>query len=135
MIACIAPAPFHSNNLFWSDETELLLKEWSEKASCFRWLHSRCEKKYRFRYYCFSIPVIILSTLSGTANFGMDSFVPENAKPTASGHAHTHPDAICAAPRSPPPALSCEPEGRTTIVACFSACARRTPAAAATAMS
>ena len=68
----------------WSDETELLLKEWSEKASCFRWLHSRCEKKYRFRYYCFSIPVIILSTLSGTANFGMDSFVPENAKPTAS---------------------------------------------------
>ena len=68
----------------WSDETELLLKEWSEKASCFRWLHSRCEKKYRFRYYCFSIPVIILSTLSGTANFGMDSFVPEDAKPIAS---------------------------------------------------
>ena len=43
-------------------------------------------------------------------------------------------DAIRAAPRSPPPALSCEPEGRTTIVACFLACARRTPAAAATAI-
>jgi hypothetical protein len=58
------------------------------------------------------------------------------AAPSAhqSGHAHTHPDAICAAPRSPPPALSCEPEGRTTIVACFLACARRTPAAAATAI-
>ena len=43
------------------------------------------------------------------------------AAPSAhqSGHAHMHPDAICAAPRSPPPPLSCEPEGRTTIVACF----------------
>ena len=29
----------------WSDETERLLSEWSEKASCFRWLHARCEKK------------------------------------------------------------------------------------------
>ena len=38
--------------------------------------------------------------------------------------ARAHPDAICAAPRSPPPLLSCEPEGRTTIVACFLACTR-----------
>jgi hypothetical protein len=48
------------------------------------------------------------------------------AAPSAhqSGHARAHPDAICAAPRSPPPLLSCEPEGRTTIVACFLACTR-----------
>ena len=48
------------------------------------------------------------------------------AAPSAhqSGHARAHPDAICAAPRSPPPPLSCEPEGRTTIVACFLACTR-----------
>jgi hypothetical protein len=61
----------------WSDECENLLSEWSEKASCFRWLHNRCEIKYRRRYYLFSIPVIILSTLTGTANFGMDSYIPE----------------------------------------------------------
>ena len=24
----------------WSDECELLLAEWSEKASCYRWLHN-----------------------------------------------------------------------------------------------
>ena len=59
----------------WSLETELLLAEWSEKASCFRWLYSRSEKKYKYRYYLFSIPVIILSTLTGAANVGMDSFV------------------------------------------------------------
>jgi hypothetical protein len=67
----------------WSEECEQLLSEWSEKASCFRWLHNRCEIKYRRRYYCFSIPVIILSTLTGTANFGMDSYVPESSKSVA----------------------------------------------------
>jgi len=67
----------------WSDEVELLLKEWAEKASCWRWLYGRSEKKYRYKYYCFSIPVIILSTLTGTANFGMDSYVPEGNKQLA----------------------------------------------------
>lgn len=62
----------------WSEEVEDLLKEWAEKASCWRWLFGRSEKKYRYKYYKFSIPVIILSTLTGTANFGMKEYVPEN---------------------------------------------------------
>ena len=56
----------------WTPECEALLAEWSEKASCYRWLHGRCEKSYKKWYYCFSIPVIILSTLTGAANVGMD---------------------------------------------------------------
>ena len=68
----------------WTDECEELLAEWSEKASCYRWLHGRCEKSYRKWYYCFSIPVIILSTLTGAANVGMDSFVPADSKSIAS---------------------------------------------------
>ena len=68
----------------WTHECEKLLAEWSEKASCYRWLHGRCEKKYQRSYYCFSIPVIILSTLTGAANVGMDSFVPEEGKSLAS---------------------------------------------------
>ncbi len=64
----------------WTDECEQLLASWSEKASCYRWLHGRSEKKYRSRYYAFSIPVIILSTLTGAANVGMDSFVPAETK-------------------------------------------------------
>ena len=67
-----------------TDECESLLAEWSEKASCYRWLHGRCEKSYRTWYYCFSIPVIILSTLTGAANVGMDSFVPAEDKSMAS---------------------------------------------------
>ena len=68
----------------WNNECEELLAEWSEKASCYRWLHGRCEKSYRTWYYCFSIPVIILSTLTGAANVGMDSFVPQENKSMAS---------------------------------------------------
>ena len=67
----------------WTPELEELLAEWSEKASCFRWLHSRSEKIYRRRNYIFTIPVIILSTLTGTANFAMDSFVPPENKQIA----------------------------------------------------
>ena len=67
----------------WTPEAEILLKEWSEKASCYRWLNDRCEKVYRRRYYFFSIPVIVLSTLTGTANFGMSSYVSPEGESTA----------------------------------------------------
>jgi hypothetical protein len=67
----------------WTPEQEELLAEWAEKASGYRWLHSRSEKLYRKRNYTFTIPVIILSTLTGTANFAMDSFVPEEHKQVA----------------------------------------------------
>ena len=67
----------------WTTAQEELLAEWSEKATCFRWLHSRSEKAYRFRNYSYTIPVIILSTLTGTANFAMDSFVPDEHKQVA----------------------------------------------------
>lgn len=67
----------------WTREQEELLAEWADIATCYRWLHSRCEKLYRARNYTFTIPVIILSTLTGTANFAMDSFVPEENKQIA----------------------------------------------------
>ena len=69
----------------WTGEQESLLAEWAEKAACYRWLHSRAEKYYRFRNYLFTIPVIVLSTLTGTANFAMDSFVPDDSKKVAMG--------------------------------------------------
>lgn len=62
----------------WTPEVEKLLAEWSEKSSCYRWLHNRCEKKYRRKYFAFSIPVIILSTLSGAASVGLSSYVPQD---------------------------------------------------------
>ena len=66
-------------------EQEELLAEWAEKAACYRWLHNKAEKQFRCRNYAFTIPVIILSTLTGTANFAMDSFVPDEQKKMAMG--------------------------------------------------
>ena len=74
-----------SENSIWTLEQEELLAEWAEKAACYRWLHHRSEKRYRCRNFAFSIPVIVLSTLTGTANFAMDSFVPEGSKKMAMG--------------------------------------------------
>ena len=67
-------------NAVWSHETETLLSSWAEKASCFRWLHGRSEKRYRRRYYSFAVPTIVLSTLAGAAGFALDSYVPEGYK-------------------------------------------------------
>ena len=74
------PDQIHSE---WSREQEELLAEWSEKASCYARLHNRSEKKFRFKNYAFTIPVIIMSTLTGTANFGIDSMIPPEHKKLA----------------------------------------------------
>ena len=62
----------------WTTEQENLMAEWSDKAGCYRWLHDRCEKKYSHLNMFITIPVIILSTLTGTANFALDGFIPAN---------------------------------------------------------
>jgi len=67
----------------WGDSEEELLAEWADKAACYRWLHDRTEKKFRGYNMAFTIPVIILSTLTGTANFGMSSIFPPNLQPVA----------------------------------------------------
>lgn len=60
----------------WTKEQENLMAGWADIASCYRWMHDRCEKRYSGFNMSLSIPVIILSTLTGTANFAIDSFVP-----------------------------------------------------------
>ena len=66
----------------WTPEQEQILARWSEKGQCYRWLHTEAERTFRKGHYRFAIPVIILSTLTGTANFAINS-VPEEYKETA----------------------------------------------------
>ena len=61
----------------WTKEQETLMAEWADVASCYRWLHDRAEKIFSRSNMMITIPVIILSTLTGTANFAVDSFIPE----------------------------------------------------------
>jgi hypothetical protein len=57
----------------WSKEQERLMAEWSDIASCYRWLHDQSEKIFHTKTLWINLPVIVLSTLGGTANFGVQS--------------------------------------------------------------
>ena len=70
--------------LLWKKEQEELLKDWADIANCFRWLHEQSCFKYRSLNNQIALPVIILSTLTGTANFAIKSFVPDNFMTIAS---------------------------------------------------
>jgi len=69
----------------WCKEHERLMGEWSDIAICYRWIHDQSEKYYHTRSLLINLPVIILSTLGGTANFGIQSlFSDETIKKYAS---------------------------------------------------
>lgn len=69
----------------WSKEQERLMAEWSDLAMCYRWLADKSEKFYHSKNLWISLPVIILSTLGGTANFGVQSlFSDDTSKKYAS---------------------------------------------------
>lgn len=58
-------------------EEELLLKEWSERAMVYRVLHHKAWSAYKRSNYQYSIPIIVLSSLAGTANVAQ-SRIPES---------------------------------------------------------
>ena len=47
---------------------------------CYSYLHNFSQRKYKKKYHHFQIPIIVLSTLTGTANFATDGYVPESIK-------------------------------------------------------
>jgi hypothetical protein len=56
----------------WTIEHEGILIEWADKAMCFKWLHSKAHEHYSSLNTMYTIPVIVISTLTGTANFAQD---------------------------------------------------------------
>ena len=66
----------------WDAQYEKVLIEWADKAQCYRWLHGRSYALYRLKAMWFTIPVIIMSTITGTANFAQERF-PEDIKQIA----------------------------------------------------
>jgi len=65
------------DNHGWTNEHEMVLAEWGDKAMCYKWLHAKSNAKYRQLNTWYTIPVIIMSTLTGTANFAQDK-IPES---------------------------------------------------------
>ena len=59
---------------YWKDEEEQMLKQWADKAQCYQWMHNRSREIYQSKNAWYTIPVIIISTIAGTANFAQDRF-------------------------------------------------------------
>ena len=75
--AAAAPNPVEKKvkrfNNGWSADLEHLVADWADKGQCYRWMHDKTSRKQAAYNQCMMIPVIVLSTLTGTANFGLDS--------------------------------------------------------------
>jgi hypothetical protein len=68
----VVPIISNINNVEWTTEHEQILVEWADKAMCYRWLHSRSHALYSSLNAWYTIPVIVISTLTGTANFAQE---------------------------------------------------------------
>lgn len=56
----------------WKEYHDNILIDWADKALCYRWLHSKSSSKYIRLRNIYTIPVIIISTVTGTANFALE---------------------------------------------------------------
>lgn len=61
----------------WTSDHETILVDWADKALCYRWLHSKSHNNYSRLNTMFTIPVIIMSTVTGTANFAQNRVPPQ----------------------------------------------------------
>lgn len=64
--------------LTWTNETEALLQGWADISSCFKWMHENSFRKYSKVNNYFAIPIIVLSTISGTLNVSLQGYVPSS---------------------------------------------------------
>ena len=64
----------------WNDNNENLIKEWGEKTSVLRILHSQAARKYKHYAICFKIPVIIMSTVAGSVQLRQDTFCSKDSE-------------------------------------------------------
>lgn len=77
--------PIVKPNNGWTKEQEQLMAEWSDIAACYRWMHDKYEKQATLSNLWITVPVIVLSTLTGSASFVMNSLVGDD--PTANKYA------------------------------------------------
>jgi len=59
----------------WTESLEDVLKQWGERAAAYRLLHGECAQKHAKSDRYYTLPVIILSSLSGGANLSLSSLV------------------------------------------------------------
>lgn len=66
----------------WREQHEKILKNWSEIGASYRFLHDRAMNKFYKQNLAFTLPVIVISTITGTASFSLSS-MPAGWQPYA----------------------------------------------------
>ena len=60
----------------WHAQQEKILKTWGEASSCYRYMHNKAFQKFKKQSMWFTLPIIVISTITGTANFAQSVFPP-----------------------------------------------------------
>ena len=68
--------------VMWNEYHESVLRQWGESSACYRYMHHRSFLMYKKLSLRFNLPVIVLSTITGTANFAQ-STLPASIQPAA----------------------------------------------------
>ena len=63
-----------SEEINWNEYHENVLRQWGEASACYRFMHHKSFLMYKKLSLRFNLPVIVLSTITGTANFAQSSF-------------------------------------------------------------
>lgn len=58
----------------WHKQQEKILKNWGESAACYRYLHYKAYSMLKKQSMRMTLPIIIISTITGTANFAQETF-------------------------------------------------------------
>ena len=61
---------FGNRDITWNVHLERIISDEGERAECFTWLHAQSEKKFNRLNTSITLPVIVLSTIAGTASIG-----------------------------------------------------------------
>ncbi len=69
-----APSNKNRQPKLWHPQQEKLLKQWAEIATSFRWMHHNSHLMYSRYNFWFTLPVIVISSVTGTMNFAQSSF-------------------------------------------------------------
>lgn len=62
----------NSINHDWTQNDEKILIDWIDESSSYKWMHDRSFKIYWWFNLFFMLPIIVLSTVTGTANFSLE---------------------------------------------------------------
>lgn len=66
-------------NLDWTKSTEELLVSWADISLCYTWIFDKSYRSYNHINYRFTIPIVILSTITGTLSMSLNTIVPESS--------------------------------------------------------